>query len=388
MNQTNEEKKRNKPSELKNNRTVDIIALVLCLAAAFLIWLFVVNSNRTTIEKTIIVTVNAQSQIEDATGLSIINGRDMTDFSQFKVTLKVAGTQSALDRYSDEDYIVRIQTDRLSNAGSGWHDIILDDAILPGDDITLRSMEPYSFAVLIDELVEKEVSVSASVGEGGLQDGTLDSIEPVISDGEEWLKMQTVLISGPKTTVDTIDHVTVKVNIANYSKSTVVKSQTFEFADADGAPYKNDNNYITVEPSEVDVKLVIGYSNYPVPISLKYNADDTEIYNYIPSISFSDSTSALLHLSGDSALFPEQLIYDLGNITEQTSRTLTVQELVDANIIPEGLNVNPEDLTKVLNIIITKDKIVPDETTITSGDDITDLPSNAPSDGAGEQPTP
>ncbi len=348
-----------------------------------MIWLFVVNNSRTMIEKTIIVTVDAKSQIEDATGLSLINGRDMTDFSQFKVTLKVSGTQSALDRYGDEDYIVRIQTDRLSNAGAGWHDIILDDAILPGEDITLRSMEPYSFAVFVDKLIEKEVEVKASVGEGGLSDGTLENIDPINANGE---KMNTVMISGPQSTVDAIDRVTVKVNIANYSKSTVVKSQTFEFADASGVPYKNDNNYISVKPSEVDVKLVISYSNKAVPISIKFTTTDSDVYKYDVKPSFSDSTDAVLHLSGDSALFPERIEYDLGDITDMTSQAFNVEELIKSKLIPEGLTVNADDLSKTLTVTIAKEKIVPDDTTTQpSTDEPVNGPENAPSDETGSQ---
>ncbi len=374
MNRTNETKKQHKPSDFKKNHTVDIIALVLCLAAAFLIWLFVVNSNRTIVEKTIIVTVDAKSQIEDATGLSIINGRDMTDFSQFKVTLKVSGTQSALDRYKDEDYIVRVQTDRLSNVSAGRHDIIFSDAILPSDEITLRSMEPYSFSVLIDQLVEKEVNVTASVGEGGLSDGTLESIDPINSSTGD--KIQTVLISGPKSTVDNIEKVTVKVNIANYSKSTVVKSQTFEFTDTAGVPYKNDNSYISVNPSEIDVKLVIGYSNKAVPVSLKFTTTDSDVYKYDVKISLADSTDAAIRLSGDSEFFPDKLEYDLGDITDMTGVTISVEDLIRSDIIPEGLLVNSDDMSKVINITITKDKIVPD-TTETS-DNTTEAPANSP----------
>ncbi len=370
MNQKNEieVKKQYVPSNRKSNRTVDIVAVVLCLAAAFLIWLFVVNTNRATIEKTIIVTVDAKTQIEDATGLSVINGRDTTDFSQFKVTLKVSGTQSALDRYKDEDYIIRIQTDRLSNAASGWHDIILNDAILPSDELTLRSMEPYSFAVFVDELVEKEVTVMASVGEGGVSEGKLESIDPINPTGE---KMQTVMISGPKSMVDAVARVMVKVNIANYSKSIVVKSQTFEFTDAAGVPYKNDNNYITVKPTEVDVKIVISYEDRQLSIKPKYVADDKTKYQV--NISFSDNSAAAIHLSGDSALFTnlENLECDLGNITNETETSFSfkVADLIKSNgedeakiIIPDGLTVSEADMEKVITVTITKEKLATEET--------------------------
>ncbi len=394
MDQKNDVINSNKPSERKKIRTVDIIALVICLASAFLIWLFVVNTNKTVVEKTIIVTVDAKSQIEDATGLSIISGRDMTDFSQFKVTLKVSGTQNLLDRYSDEDYVISIRTDPIKEGGSGKYTVRFNDPQLPNEGLTLNSMEPAYFDAFVDELTEKEVTVKASVSEGGVSEGEYE-VYPIVS-ADNKAKMEKVRIRGPKTTIDTIAQVNVKVNIANYQKSTVVKSQTFEFIDVNGVPYKGDNNYITVKKSEsnedikeIDVNVVIKYIEKPIAIlsTPKYTANDTDRFDYDVKISFSDNTEPILHLTGDSELFPsEHIDYDLGDITEKSSFSITVEQFVKEHADLKGLTVNPDDLAKVLNITISKKEIVVDDKDDSTSADVTgNAPNGSPSD---DQPSP
>ncbi len=355
-----------KPNKsFKKNHTLDIVALILCLIAAFLIWLFVANSSRAVIEKTIIVTVDAKSQIEDDTGLSIINGLDMTDYSQFKVTLKVSGMQSTLDKYSDDDYIIRVQTDPIKEGGAGKYTLRFSDPVLPDQSLTLNSMEPAYFDAFVDKLITKQVDVTASVSEGGISDGTLD-IYPIASANDKSVVLEKVTISGPKSTIDAIDMVDVKVSVVNYSKSTIVKSRTFEFFDAYGVEYKNDNNYITVSPSEIDVSLVINHSNKAVLINPKFRATDSEEYKYHVELSFAGSTDVVIRLSGDSLEFPpdDKLEYDLGDITDKAGTTFTVNVAdIVAPYVEKGLTVNADDKAKVLTVTVTKEKIVTNDAT-------------------------
>ena len=79
---------------------VDIVALVLCLLAAVVIWLYATNVNQTLAEKDIYVTVNANREIESK-GFSIIYGDAKLDYSQIIVKLTVTGTQAALAKYED-----------------------------------------------------------------------------------------------------------------------------------------------------------------------------------------------------------------------------------------------------------------------------------------------
>ncbi len=350
----------------KKNHTLDIVALILCLIAAFLIWLFVANSNRAVIERTIIVTVDAKSQVEDDTGLSIISGLDMTDYSQFKVTLKVSGTQSTLDKYSDDDYIIRVQTDPIKEGGTGKYTLRFSDPVLPDESLTLNSMEPAYFDAFVDKLIEKQVKVTASVSEGGISDGTLD-IHPVTTANDKTVTLDKVTIRGPKSTIDTIARVDVKVSVANYSKSTVVKSRTFEFFDAYGVEYKNDNNYITVTPSEVDVNLIISYSNKAVTISPMFeNPTDLDEYRYRVEFSFVGSTNTVVHMSGDSLLFPpeDRIDYNIENIMEKVGTTFTINVAdIVASYEDAGLTVNPDDKAKVITVTVFKEKIVTSDTT-------------------------
>lgn len=352
------------PTRFKFGSKLDLIALILCLVAAVVIWLFVVNSNRTIIEKTVIVTVDARAQVLSDTGLSIINGNDALDYSQIKVSLKVEGTKTALDKYKDDEYIVKLVTDPIKNGGAGTYSLDFAKTVMPGNDVTLKAIEPaYVNSITVDTLsTGKRVNVTAMVNEGGLSDATLDSIYPI--EPETQSKLDYLTISGPESIVESISKVVVRVNLANYSKSTVVKSKTFEFYDASGYSVKNDKNYISVDQSEVDVYLNIKYTDKAVAINAKYTVEDSDIYKYNVKINYTDSDKAEIRLTGDSLLFPESIECDLQGINEPASITQTVESLIEEKKIkiPEGLTVNADDLKKSVIIIITKDKIVEDVT--------------------------
>lgn len=334
----------------KKPRRLDIVGLVLCLIAAIGIWLYVTNSNQTVTEKTIFFTIDAEKQIQEDTGLSIIVGNDKFDYSKIMVELTVSGTQSALNKYKDTDYQVKIDTLDLDKAGKYN---LMFRYTLPGDDVIFKSVTStvYLPPVLIDTLETKEIPLFAEYGEGGVSSGVIEKITPKDRDK--------ISVMGPKSIIDDISHAIVYVNLAGYEKSTDIKSKTFEFMDVTGAVLNNDYSYIKVNPSEIDVHVQINYVDKNVPINVRYTATDTDQYKYMVTLQYADNTDAVLPLTGDSVLFDNTLVYDLGNITDMGNTTLeiTVGQLLASNgFLPEGLKTNADKDRKLL-ISIVKEKI-------------------------------
>ena len=313
------------------------------------------NSNQVITEKTIIITVDAASQVANDTNMSIIAGSDIMDYSKIIVELTVMGTPNVLEKYDDSQYVVELDTSALEEGKAGKYNFSFKYT-LPGNDVTFKSMSPsyISTPVLVDVLSEREVALIADYKEGGISTGTLESLTPKNTN--------TVKVSGPKSIIDTIGTAIVNVNLAGYEKSTDVKSKTFEFLDRMGAPINNEYSYIKVVPSEVEVHIQINYNDKTVPISVKYIASDTDTYKYSVTVSYSDNTDAQIALSGDSALFPDSLVYDLGDITSaQSTLEISVSQLLLVQgFIPEGLSVGSGHLDKNITVNITKTKIEPD----------------------------
>ena len=356
MNEFENRKKSNQNdggTQVKSHR-FDVIALVLCLVIAIGIWLYVMNSNQEITEKTIIFTVDAVAQVEKDTNMSIIAGSELMDYSQIMVELTVTGTKSAIEKYEDSQYVVELDTSTLEEGKAGKYNFSFKYT-LPGNDVTFKSMSPsyISTPVLVDVLATVEVPLKADYKEGGISAGTLESLTPK--------KLDKVLVSGPKSIIDNVGCAVVNVNLAGYEKSTDIKSKTFEFLDRMGAPINNDYNYIKVEPSEVEVHLQINYTDKTVPISVKFTANDTDTYKYEVKVTYSDNTGAFLALTGDSLLFPESLVYDLGDITSsQNTVEISVEDLLKVEgFIPEGLTVGNDYKEKII-VTVTKTKIEPD----------------------------
>ena len=348
--ENNRQQNQNDGGARNKSHRFDVVALILCLVIAIGVWLYVMNSNQEITEKTIIITVDAVSQVEKDTNMSIIAGSELIDYSKIMVELTVTGTKSAIEKYDDSQYIVELDTSALEEGKAGKYNFSFKYT-LPGNDVTFKSISPsyISTPVLVDVFSTVEVPLTADYKEGGISSGTLESLTPKNIDK--------VKVSGPKSIIDNVGHAIVNVNLAGYEKSTDIKSKTFEFLDKMGAPINNDYNYIKVEPSEVEVHLQINYTGKTVPISVKYTASDADVYKYSVTVSYSDNTDALLALTGDSLLFPESLVYDLGDITNsQNSMEISVEQLLQIpGFIPEGLTVSSDYKGNiVVNVIKTK----------------------------------
>lgn len=292
------------PENKKKINAFDIIALVFCLIAAICLWLYVVNSNKDVTEKTIVLTINATKQVEDAKEGFSLYGNNQTDYSQLTVELTVSGTQEALDKYSDKEYSVSL--DLPQNIAGGNYLIALL-AKMPGDDVSFKSMSPSYISTLIDESSTREIDLAVDTI-GGLSAGLsvaglTTKVNNEVSDK--------ITVSGPKTIIDVIDRALVKVDITGFQKSVLNsnKISNYEFLDRYGKNIDSTGKYIGYIEflAEIRVDIQINFDSKTVPLTVSYVSDDGR-YNYTCSAVFTeDNSTAAIALAGNTDAFYEYL---------------------------------------------------------------------------------
>jgi len=354
----------------KRNHSLDIIALIVSLLASFGVWLFVMNSNQDIIEKKIVVSVDVADQVKKATGYDIISQNDGTDYSQIIVELTISGTQRALEKYDDEDFKIKVKDlDKIDSVGV--RTLQFEDPDLPGDDINFVQMTPgYLATVFVDIVTEVEVRLDAGMV-GNVKDGIKineNEIKPIgkIVEGEEIRYLETIKIKGPKSIISTVGKAKVSVDVSDCTVSKVQKIKEFEFFDMSGAHIDNRYNYIKVSPTEVDVQIIVRYENKNVPIDISYAASNLDKFKYEYTIAYKDDLNETpsVALSGNSAYFPQKLVYQVGDITDLEEKNYVIvlgkQELetLIANQVDVELELGTNaNLDREIVITITKTEI-------------------------------
>jgi len=367
----------NKSKEVKNerkNHKYDIIALILCFVASFGVWLFVMHSNQTVIEKKIVVTVNVEEQVKKVTEYDIIPQNDGIDYSQVIVELTVSGTQKALEKYDSEDFNITVK-DLDSIKSVGVRTLLFDEPELPGNDIEVIQMTPgYLSAVFIDVVDDREVELEAGFV-GRVEDGIKideNSLKPIEKNAlmSGYKDLEKINIRGPKSIIDTVGSVKVIVDVTGLQKSAISKEKTFEFYDKSGVLIDNHYNYIKVDPAEVEVQVTVNYENRNIPISVVVQANDKDKYKYDYTIAYLNIADNIpsIPLSGNSVNFPESLKYTVDASVFETNTVYTVtlgstelHQLIVDNALPDDITLGSNaDLTLEIVITVTKSEIIPE----------------------------
>ena len=353
----------------KKNHKFDMIAYILCFISAFCVWLFVMHSDQTVIEKKIVVTVDVADQVKKATEYDIISQNDGIDYSQIVVELTVSGTKKALEKYSSDDFKINVKD--LDNIKSvGVRTLLFDDPELPGGDIEIVHMSPgYLSSVFIDVVDDMNVKLDAGFV-GRVEDGIKiddNNIYPILKlESGETKRLEDITIKGPKSIIDSVGKVKVIVDVSGSQKSAVIKSKTFEFYDKSGVQIDNNYNYIKVELSEIEVQVTVEYENKSVPIDVFVNAEDKDRYKYEYTISYNDGGHEIpaVILSGNSAAFPEYVTYTV-DVNLLSNYTIVLKK-ADIDALIEGyaalgvvLGDDP-NTNREIKITITKTEIKPD----------------------------
>ncbi|MBR2047566.1 MAG: hypothetical protein IJ960_03125 [Oscillospiraceae bacterium] len=322
-------------------------SIFLSLAVAFGLWLYVVTTVSTEQERSF---SNVQVVLE---GESILRERNLmiisdTDFS-VRVTLK--GSRQDLNNLNSSNLTLISNLSGIYDPGEyqlGYS--VGYPGNIPSGAVTVMNKEPSFVKVVVAEKISRNIPVRVEYV-GNASDGFIvDKVNAV-------LEQEYVTITGPRETVEAIDHAYIEVDCTE-STQTIIESYRFELRDKDSQPV--DAAMITTNVEQVRVTVPV-FMTKRIPLVMTVNpgggaTEETAKISIEPQyIDVVGSESALKDL--EEWVLGTLNLADIGDTTERTYPIVLPQGVTEMNAISEALvNISFPDLAK-REIVITNIQI-------------------------------
>ena len=296
--------------QVKESRNEKLIAKILCVLAAIILWFYVVMTDTTTDEKTfsgISVDIRNRDRIEDTLGLTIISGYDLT------VDVTVKGPRADINRLTVDD--VKAYIDMKTVDGAGEYTLPIRTSLPNG--ITAGALSANYMTVYVDKRTTISVPVKIVTSQVIEADFTMGTPEPSI---------ETVNVSGPEEVLRTIDHAEASFDLGRVSK-TLISTGKLTLVDANGNEINDP--YVRLQTSEVTVRFpVYIYRDFELTVDTKYGYYDST--NSRITIS-----PASIQVRGDPDVISSMDSISLGQIDE---KKITGDETKTMSImLPDGV---------------------------------------------------
>ena len=243
--------------QVKESRNEKLIAKILCVLAAIILWFYVVMTDTTTDEKVfsgISVDIRGRDRIEDTLGLTIISGYDLT------VDVTVKGPRADINRLTVDD--VKAYIDMKTVDGAGEYTLPIRTSLPNG--ITAGALSANYMTVYVDKRTTISVPVKIVTSQVIEADFTMGTPEPSI---------ETVNVSGPEEVLRTIDHAEASFDLGRVSK-TLISTGKLTLVDANGNEINDP--YVRLQTSEVTVRFpVYIYCDFDLKVDTKYGYYDS-----------------------------------------------------------------------------------------------------------------
>lgn len=296
----------------KNNKrkSHDILPKLLCVVAAFILWLYVTQVETSDYEETfngITVELINTSVMEDETGLHVYNGRGNT------VNVTVSGKRSDINRYTSDNISVVADVSEIDKPGRHTIPITVETP----SEIKVSGTSVSSIHVYVDESASLDLDIRPKVVSGVFSDCELGEISPEYS---------VVNVKGPKTVIDNISHAQVSLSLGTV-KSSVSTIGAIELVSKNGEEI--DMRYVELDRDEVKV-LVPVYSTKTVPFKVDYmhgyyNSNNVNITCDPPSV----------EIKGDPVFLENVDAISLGTVDETSITSDTTQVYLVK--LPDGI---------------------------------------------------
>ncbi|MBE6805472.1 MAG: hypothetical protein E7526_02960 [Ruminococcaceae bacterium] len=243
-----------------NKKAVAIFSVLV----AFVIWLSVVINQTPTIEKTISLPININTQ---GTALGESGLQEISGAMERNVNVRVQGPAYIVSNLTADDIDVTPSLQSVTAPGQYSVSLTASKKTLNGD-YAILSVSPSEISTKFDYVTENSYTVEieannikldASLAAAGLIDRGLKFNNP----GDNNIK-----ISGPKTETDKIKRVIARVE----KKETIKKTTSYEaeIVLLDAAGNTLNNNLYTLGVSEVKVSKVV-YKKKTVPVNATFS---------------------------------------------------------------------------------------------------------------------
>ncbi len=290
----------------------DWLTKIVCLLSAFVIWFYVMqvdSPEHVETFRSVDVTLVNMSVLEDVSGLSIYSGYGST------IDVTVIGKKSEINKLTAEDLTVTADVSEITEGGLHSVPIHVD---LPAG-LSLDSVSQNSIEVYADEKSSKVVEIQVRLVEF-MTEYEVGKTKP---------RYETVVVTGPKSALDQIDHAEVVLSLGNVTKS-IVASGPLSLVDQNGA--KIDNPYLRLSRSEVTVDVPV-YMKKTLPLTVKYKHgyyNDTNVRVTV--------TPQEIELRGDPAVLSKMTEFVIAELDETKiarDGILTIKPTFEEGFEPE-----------------------------------------------------
>lgn len=274
-------------TEVKNIHT-DIAVKILCVFAAFCLWIYVMTVESPEYEQTFsnvtVELINTDVLVSDS-GLMLYSGYGNM------VGVTVSGKKSIVSKLSDDDIVVTADVGKITG-GSGRYDCKLSVDVPAGCKLISLSQE--SISVYVDQVSTVSVKLTEKRDNTSLADGCyVGAIE---------LPVDMINIEGPEKIVSRVAEARFDNDMTGITKSVSVTRQVYL---VDEYGNEIDSPYIKYYPQEITIDIPI-LKSVEVPIEVVYKNGFFNDENTNTTV-----TPSTVRVTGD----PD--VIDAGNLIEK-----------------------------------------------------------------------
>lgn len=238
-------------------RKLDIIPRLVCLLAALVIWIYMVNVNDTDISSTMMLKVEIQGvdQLSENENL-LIYGIDKTE-----IMVTVKGSNRDLVKYGEGDYSATIDVSEIKTAGK--HSLPINVSTPSGSSITLVSSEIQKINFYTDYRSTKTVPFSV------LDEDVFSGVYTYSVETDT----ESIELTGPKSMIDKVEMAQFRIPDAEYYSSKSFTGFTVNFCDKNGDYITFEENTVRYSTTDMTVKLNVSTK---MNINIKVNVTESE----------------------------------------------------------------------------------------------------------------
>lgn len=339
--------------------------IIISLLGSFLLWMYIMSTEETTIEKTF---SNVKVVYQGADDLRAARGLIVTDADADSVTVRLKGTRRVLGNLSSADLSAVIDVSGISQAREMQVSYSLQyPTNVDKSSITVVSKSPETISFSVVQEANKTLEVKG-VFTGSVKEGY--TAEPIK------VEPSSITLYGPQEELDEVDSICVYVTRTDLDKSIAPTNCPYVLLDKDGnklKPKEISGNYDTVSVS----MPVLMNKELPLKVSLVGGAGATEencVVDIEPkSIQVAGDTDVLsklnqivvatIDLSGFATSYEKTVTIPLENdlrnlsgVTEATVRVsvrgLATEKITATNITTTGTTRSVEIMTTSLAVTV------------------------------------
>jgi len=249
---------------MNENKNSKLISVLVSLAIAFGMWLYVI----TTVSPGYTGTINDIRVAFEGEGALEERGLMITDGLDAQVDLTLTGNRSDYSKLTRDNITIRVDLTKIYDPGIKQLDYNIDyPSDVPSGAFVEENRYPGKVTITVEKKISKPVEVVVEFS-GSAMEGYIAETEECVLD------YPAIYITGPNSVVEQISYARIKVDLTDRTES-ISDSYRFTLCDEEGNPV--DVEKVTTDVAEVHLDLKIQrWKEIPVRMDVKYGGGALE----------------------------------------------------------------------------------------------------------------